>query len=49
MSQWFASSINTSLISLLHVEIGAQFFNATSVPSSAVTVIYSVTKINTTE
>ena len=45
---WFASSIST-LISVLHVENGAQFLNATYVLLSAVTVISRVTKINASE
>ena len=43
---WFASSTNTSLISVLHVEDDAQFLNAKSVLSLAVTVISPVAKIN---
>ena len=47
---WFASSINTWLISALHVEEkGAQFLNATSVSLSAVTALSPVTKINASE
>ena len=49
MKIWFASSINTSLISVLHVENSAQFLNATSVSLSAFTVISPVTKINASE
>ena len=49
MKIWFASSTNTSLISVLHVENGAQFLNETSVSLFAVTVILPVTKINASE
>ena len=38
--------MNTSLISVFHVENGAQFLNATSVLLFAGTAISSVTKIN---
>ena len=41
--------INTSLISILHLENGAQILNATSVLLSAVTVIFPVTKMNASE
>ena len=43
---WFASSINSSYISVLHVENDAQILNATSVLMSAITVISPATKIN---
>ena len=46
---WFASSINTSLISVVHVENGAQYLNATSVSLFAVTVIFPVAKTNASE
>ena len=46
---WFASSTYTSLIPVLHVENGAQFLNATSVSLFAVTVIFPVTKTNSSE
>ena len=41
-----SSSTKMSLIFAVHVENGAQFLNATSVLLSAVTLIFSVTKIN---
>ena len=44
-----ASSINPSLISVLHVETSAQFLNATCVLFAAFTVISPVTKINPSE
>ena len=43
---WFASSTNTSLISVVHVENGAHFLNATSVLLLTVTVIFPETKKN---
>ena len=46
---WFALSTNISLIFVVHAENGAQFLNATSVLSSAATVIFPVTKINPSE
>ena len=49
MWTWFASSINTSLTSVLYAKNGAQFLNATSVLLSAVTVISPVTKTNASE
>ena len=49
MQIWFASSTNISLISVVHVENGAQFLNATSVSLLAATVIFPVTKINASE
>ena len=49
MEIWFASSTNTSVTFLVHVENGAQFLNATSVLLSAVTVIFPVTKMNASE
>ena len=53
MQIWFALSISTSLISVLNVENGAQFLNATcvSVPLllNVFTVISSVTKKNESE
>ena len=45
----FASSINISLISVLHVENGVEFLNATSVSCPAATVISPVTKITASE
>ena len=44
----FASSTNT-LISVLHVENGAQFLNAKYVSFPAFTVISTVTKTNASE
>ena len=41
--------MNTSLISVLHVENGVQFLNASCVSTSATTVISPVTKINASE
>ena len=53
MQIWFASSINTLLIFVLHVENGAKSLNATSALflslSPVFTVISPVTKINTSE
>ena len=49
MSTWSASSTNTSLITVLHVDNGAQFLNATSVSLAAFAVIFPVTKINASE
>ena len=46
---WLASSVNTSLISALHAENGAQFLNATCLSLFAVTVISPVSKINASE
>ena len=46
---WFTSSINISLISVLHVENSAQFLNATFVSLFAVTAMSAVTKINESE
>ena len=40
---------NTSLITVLHLENGAQLLNATSVLLAASTVIFPVTKINASE
>ena len=45
---WFAPSKNT-LISVLHVENGTQFLNATSVLLFAATAISLKTKINASE
>ena len=45
---WFISK-KASLISVLHVENGAQFSNATFVSFPAFTVISPVTKINASE
>ena len=45
----FALSANASLISVLHVENGAQFLNAASVLLFLVTVIFPVTKIRPSE
>ena len=39
----------TSLITVLHVQNGAQFLKAMSVSSFAVTVIFPVTKISASE
>ena len=45
----FASSTNTSLISVSHVENGAQFLNAKYVSFPTFTVISPVTKTNASE
>ena len=44
-----ALSTNTSLITVPHVENGAQFLNATSVSLAAFTVIFPVTKMNASD
>ena len=41
--------VNKHIIDVLHVENGARFLNATSVLSSAFTVIFPVTKIYASE
>ena len=41
---WFTLSTNASLITVLHVEKGAQLLNATSVSLAAFTVMFPVTK-----
>ena len=47
---WFDSSINTSsLISVLYVENGAQFLNATFVSLFAATAISPLTKLGASE
>ena len=46
---WFALSINASLITVLHVENGAQFLNAKSVLLFAAIAIFPETKINASE
>ena len=45
----FALLENASLISILHVENGAQFLNAASVLLFVVIVIFSVSKIRPSE
>ena len=43
------STSNTSLITVLHIENGAQFLNATSLSLAAFTVVFPVTKTNASE
>ena len=49
MKIWFASSINISPISVLHVENGAQFLNVASALLFGVTVTSPVAKVNTSK